>query len=521
MANISLRSSWPYYLAIAVVFSLLAAYTFDSKVQPFGDNTTYYILGKALAEGEGYHNISQIDKPAHTHFPPGYPVFLASLLQLVGDNPESLKVANLVLLGVAILLFFRLSLVVLNQTWLALSATLIVCFNPSLIQFGSYLMSETLFLTLTLLSLLCYLWWKEKPSWVRLLLLALMLAATFYTRSLGMALIGAVVLAQLWERNWKSAIALLGAIFLLFLPWSLRNASLGSTSYLKQLVLRNPYRPEEGTMQLTDWWSRVIENGSRYLKFDLPDAFFTYIQQADYSQSTATQGILGLALVGLIVLGILQLKKHRLLIGAYAGATALILILWPEVWFGVRFILPLVPVLTLGLVLGIHQGLQRLLAQATKSQVNWVEKVLPALPLLLIVFCLSDLRMLHRDSQAYPAIPYQNYYAVAEWVKENTPEETVICTRKGSLFYYHANRYVTMFKRTENHQEFMDDLRAKQVDLLVLDNLGYQDVNTYMVPVVLENPEFFEVLLRVENPTTALVQFYPEGKPSDIQIIQP
>ncbi|HAA15972.1 MAG TPA: hypothetical protein DCE41_31425 [Cytophagales bacterium] len=515
MANTNFRQAWPYYLVISLIFSIVAVYTFDSKVQPYGDNTTYYTLGKALAQGEGYHDISRIDKPAHAHFPPGYSAFLSVLIRVMGDNPISLKIANLVVLGLALLLLFRLGLRLLENPLLSLTVTLVACFNPSLMQFGSFLMSETLFLFLTLVSLLAYLKWKEKPGIVRLVILGVALMASFYTRSLGMALIGAVLLAMLWGKHWKPALGLMAINITLFLPWSIRNTNLGNSSYLKQLSLRNPYQPDLGTMELGDWWDRVVTNGSRYLKHDLPDALFSYVDQADYSESLATQGAIGLVLVGLIILGIFGLKKHRLLIGAYTASTALILLLWPEVWFGVRFILPLTPILTLALVVGIYQGLQRALAQGKLSHRPWLNRALPLTPILFIIFCLNDMQNLHRDANAYPSIPLQNYYAVAEWVRDNTPKETVVCTRKGSLFYYHADRYVTMFKRTQDHEDFMDDLRAKQVDLLVLDNLGYQDVNSYLVPVVLENPEYFEVLLKVENPTTALVQFYPEGRQLD------
>jgi hypothetical protein len=47
-------------LAIAVVAAY--SYTFDSKQALLGDNASYYSLGKALAQGEGYVNISKITK---------------------------------------------------------------------------------------------------------------------------------------------------------------------------------------------------------------------------------------------------------------------------------------------------------------------------------------------------------------------------------------------------------------------------------------------------------------------------
>jgi len=60
-------------LTITILFGSTYTYIFDKKLDLNGDNANYYMLGKALASGEGYVNTNSIQKTPNNHFPPGYP----------------------------------------------------------------------------------------------------------------------------------------------------------------------------------------------------------------------------------------------------------------------------------------------------------------------------------------------------------------------------------------------------------------------------------------------------------------
>lgn len=82
------------YLGILlVVFALAYLYTFDTKLSKLGDNATYYMLGKALHEGEGYVNLSGISHPPNNHYPPAYPAII-SLIMLFSSSILIIKVVN-------------------------------------------------------------------------------------------------------------------------------------------------------------------------------------------------------------------------------------------------------------------------------------------------------------------------------------------------------------------------------------------------------------------------------------------
>src|SRR5579883_3123595 len=56
---------------------------------PRFDGAGYAVLGRALLSGQGYLAIDHPDRPRHTHFPPGYPLFLALIWSVTGDSARA------------------------------------------------------------------------------------------------------------------------------------------------------------------------------------------------------------------------------------------------------------------------------------------------------------------------------------------------------------------------------------------------------------------------------------------------
>ena len=59
-------------------------------VGAYQDDAMYVVLAKALASGEGYRYLNLPGHPAATHFPPGYPAFLAALWTLAPRFPGNM-----------------------------------------------------------------------------------------------------------------------------------------------------------------------------------------------------------------------------------------------------------------------------------------------------------------------------------------------------------------------------------------------------------------------------------------------
>lgn len=78
-------------------------------VHPFvlmADNQAYYLLAEALLDGRGYTETWHPAPLAANHFPPGYPVFLAVWMTVVGNSVFAAKMLSGIAFGVVILLTY-------------------------------------------------------------------------------------------------------------------------------------------------------------------------------------------------------------------------------------------------------------------------------------------------------------------------------------------------------------------------------------------------------------------------------
>src|SRR5437773_12063334 len=96
--------------ALAIAAGLVAVN--NLPVGGFFDDAFYVILAKSLATGHGYRNLNLPGAPLATHYPPGYPLFLAALWRIGPAFPANLvlfKVANALFLPVVAAFAYRLA----------------------------------------------------------------------------------------------------------------------------------------------------------------------------------------------------------------------------------------------------------------------------------------------------------------------------------------------------------------------------------------------------------------------------
>ena len=195
----------------------------------FYDDAQYLVLAKALATGQGYRFINLPGAPLATHFPPGYPVFLALLWRIAPAFPENValfKFANAVLLAAAGTFAGELARRTLGlPRALAASAALAGTVTIPSLVLSSAVMSEPLFLAL----LIPLLVWAERVtmeerttvSLRRAVLLGAAIAAVALVRTHGIALAGAVVLSYVARRRYREAAACAAATLIGVAPWML------------------------------------------------------------------------------------------------------------------------------------------------------------------------------------------------------------------------------------------------------------------------------------------------------------
>jgi hypothetical protein len=491
-----------YPALLTLVFLGVYIFIFDSKINLGGDNAGYYVLGKSISSGQGYSNIHMPDNPAHNHFPPGYPAILA-LFMHISDSISFLKVLNgLFLLASSWILFSVFSAITGNKR-MAFVGAAFVLFNFHLLSYSTIMMSEIPFLFFSLLIIYNFIKSVEQANPFKhphLYLVILFSSFAFHVRTAGIALVGGIILYLLFQKRFKYLISYLVGFILLAIPWFLRGQASGGSSYVNQLFMVNPYRKEEGMVDLGGLFTRFFKNLERYIGKEIPNGIFPGYE-VNYQEDVAIGGIFfGLLLIGLMVFGLIKLPKYRNLFIWYCLGTFAILLLWPEVWFGVRFELPLIPFFSFFALYGLYQLLV-LFSNKINLQLN------PLVLTVLLLFLLPQVKDLSANADARYPSRFKNYFDVADWVGKNTSEDVVVCARKPTLFYLFANRKTVKYAYSLDYSKVLNGLDSNEVDYVVLDALGYSSTGRYLAPVIQGNPERFKTLLQYPNPDTYLLTY--------------
>jgi hypothetical protein len=220
--------SWLPWLVSALAL-VAAVHAVDPlPIGVFYDDAQYVVLAKALATGQGYRFLNLPGAPLATHFPPGYPAFLALLWRISPAFPENvalLKFANAILLAIVALTTYRFAhRTLVLPSGLAVAAALAGTASIPSLLLSSSIMSESLFLAI----LLPLLSWAEREtnfdpvngSSVRSpLLLGAAAGALTLVRTHGIALVAAIAVAYVVRRRRRDAAAFVAATLVLNVPW--------------------------------------------------------------------------------------------------------------------------------------------------------------------------------------------------------------------------------------------------------------------------------------------------------------
>ena len=481
----------------------LFVWGFDPKVDLNGDNVAYYSLATAMNEGRGYCQVNEPGCPPDKHFPPGYPALL-SLAMRVSADPVFLKAVNGALLAGGVLLAWGVALRLGFPPLLALGTAMLLPANAHLLRSATTMMSEIpfLFWSLLLLFLLLGLPEDDRRPWRRPVFWGAVLAAAaaVYTRTAGVSLLFGAVLFLAVERKRAAAGIFALAVSLLLLPWQLRNAMVpGGDSYADQLLMVNPYRPELGTVDAAGLLARFWENLVRYAGTEIPSGMLPFL-----GESAVAGWVAGIALVALAAVGLKALPRRRSLVGFVLLGSFGVLLLWPPVWTGPRFMLGVLPLLVALAVWGATTLVRRF---AGTDAPAW-----PCVLAVLLLFTLGDVRAM---AKADYSAPWRNYKALAEWVGANVPKDAVVVARKPTLFWLWSGRTTTCYRLTVDDRELMAHLDSVGAGYVVLEQLGYASTARNLVPAMERNAERFAPVVATRPPVTALYRLLPPRPPRE------
>ena len=449
--KLNLFNNSNYKLIIsAVSFIIVYLLIFDPKIAFIGDNAIYYLLGKALAEGKGFVNLNDPNLSPHNFYPPGYPLFIATLNKILSNSILLIKVGNGVLMFASLIVCYKLMQGMVSAR-IALFIAIVLALNSHMLLYSTLVMSEMMFILFSLLAI----YFSSKMDWhkpsIKLFIATIMLiSVSYYVRSSGLVIIMWFAYVIAINRKWKYLGFYAIAITLLIGPLYLMKSNSG---YVGQALMMNPYQPELGTIGFADFFLRIWANLQRYLTYEIPNALFPIIK-VDYS---LTPSILnwasGILTLSIIIAGFIRVKKY----GIYILLTFGLLFSWPQVWVGPRFLLPLLPFV----ILYFLEGLEFIFQKYKLSKGSIVAFF------IIIIIQLFPVYKLHQKSQSDYPRSTANYLAIAEWLK---PQKKVnVACSKPNVFYMFSDKYAFRYLYSTNASEVIHHLRDNDAKYVVLD----------------------------------------------------
>jgi hypothetical protein len=483
---------------VLLLHALLALLVFDPTPFTGGDNAGYIALARSLLEGRGYLELYDPATPPHTQYPPAFPAVIAAALAL-GIRPwVGLK---LVIVG------FSLAAVCFAFLWLrrrgwpgaAPWVALLVAVSPGVLELSHWVLSDVPFAAFTLAAL----WGFERlrpDSWGRFAFATAVATLAYFTRSAGLPLIVAVVAWLALRRRWRQL-----AIFLLIVgppaaAWWLRARMLGGVDYVEQFMMVNPYAPDLGRIGPVEFVQRLIDNDRRYLSQHLPILLFGLEGRFVLVPSVAIVLLAAIGWGG-------RLRRPgvaELFLPLYVG----LLLAWPAVWSGERFLLPVLPLVLAYAGIGLTRLCRRVAPRLTRyagpvAAVVVLATAVPALRSQIEGGGACTLR--YAEGDRYPCLvqDWRDYFEIAEWSRRALPEGAVVLSRKPRLFYLISGHRGRVYPLSDDPDVFFAAAREAGARYVVLDYVD-RISGFYLAPVLLRRPESF-CTMRVLAPHRAVL----------------
>lgn len=503
------------------------------------DAGVYYILGTAIAQGDGYRLLSEPGEIEGIQYPPLLPAWVAAHQIVLGSSDplivgQALRITNFVLsllLAVAVYALARRLL----APWLALFAGL-----ASVCYFHTVFLQDLLFaeLPFSLLGAAFLLACGDERPRVRALAYPLA-GAAFFLRTAGIALLGAWFLAPLFRRDWRAA-AMRGVFCATFFlawqghVWSVKHApeydepaypyqrapyQHYNVTYAENVALRNPFAPEEGRVGPANLVVRAVVQSPQLLlgigeSVSAPHGFFEWpLMRLDRRLSPPDGGTIPLwpASVPVVILGVaacvglfhLWRAEHRVLVLFVLCSLSLIVITpWPAQFS--RYLAPLSPLLSIALA----DSLGRLW-----SRWRWAAVLLGVLVPASQAFALKQTFTIYRDEIRYErpdgeplrshlfffseARLWKPFYEGLWWLRDHTPPDALVVSSCPHLVYLHAGRKAVMPPLEDDVEKAARFIDAVPADYVVVDGHRFVNVSQkYAAPVVEADPETWEVVHR-------------------------
>lgn len=424
---------WALLAVALLVTGALVRGAYNPAPHSGGDNSTYVSLGYALASDGSYTEVYDPAGAPHSKYPPVFPLLLASLFMMGARTWAAVKSVAVVSTLAAVALGYLWAQRRVGP-WPAFAVALLYGASAAVIYYSHWELSDPVFVAFTVAAFWAY-EGGPREGWMRVpwITAAVVLAAlAYFTRSAGLPLVVALLACLALERRSRAFTAAFLAIAVPAVLWWLRGRG-APASYAAEFWLVDPYQPTLGRIGVLDLVPRAATNLEGYISRHLPGGVV--------GQSAAGLPFIGIGMAVLTLYGWVKTVRQRvglpeLFLPLYFG----LILLWPVVWSGDRFALPLYPLVFL-------YGAVAVLDLTHRATPFVTAPVVAVALLALLVPAGRSWLGAREESRACARVVaaagswacygpgVTSFVEAAEWSSQALPEGAAVMTRKPSHFY--------------------------------------------------------------------------------------
>jgi hypothetical protein len=206
---------------VAATFLLSITYSFYFQIEPIVDARAYDNIAWDIAQGFGYDTDSAIGRPG-----PGYEIFLAGIYIVFGHSYRAVWFIQAILLAGTVYVVYKLARRIFTHEYspiIGLTAATLVGFSPDLILISSMLMTETLFILVTVSAIYFFVRYIDIKTIQMIGLSALFLGFAVLIRSHVLFIILPLLGYFIYKKQWKSLLVFCIVFIVVLTPWTIRN----------------------------------------------------------------------------------------------------------------------------------------------------------------------------------------------------------------------------------------------------------------------------------------------------------
>ncbi len=451
-------------LLLSVMLLRAAILKYQYYFGMYHDDGVYLVSAESLARGLGYRILSLPGEPFQTKYPVGYPLLLASFLKVFPDFPANLVGLEIVQASLSVLSILITAAYLIETKKVTPSLGLVIAaavlLNMRFIDFAPMLMSDLVAALLVGACLWCAEVQARKPDnyapWT-----ALLMAGAASVRSQSIVLIPTLLTYYLVKRRFKSIIPVILATTLLIAPqiwWQLSNSKSSPeilsfyTNYLKHAYGTLPDAASGISTGIANFqWATILQI----------NAYLPGLEQIDYTHQAPLVFFLLYNVVYYILAipsltGMFVLLRRVALPALFCFFYGMSFSIWP-IKLEWRHILPVMVFGYHFYFVGFRFWFRKVKNFGIAPGTVQLHKVGVTASVLFAVYIIGGAGVLSCAKAGWgsmlgaPTIPatFADFAESAEWVKSNTPANSVFVCNNDPLFYLYTKRHAIMPSRME------------------------------------------------------------------------